>query len=170
MDQINKKSPVCILNSQYARKGKYGWPGSKDECLQVLENAYLFNEINNLFSVYEFPSGIQTKTKDWSFHHLICSALAFKFHGKFLNFLDWGTIYCFLLNDAISDEILLFLEENTFNDAFSQDLRPALYGALYLLPVNFLLHISEKSIKNFLSFLRIDLKTFGFYILFIVKN
>lgn len=154
MTHINKN--VCIKNTSYKKFGRYYWPGTLEDCNTVLEVAFVFPDILTLFDTYDFSEKLCEKTKNWSLGDLTCSALAYKFDGNQLNFVNWRRILSLLLNDEVTNQILFFLQKNVFHEVSNKN--EVLLGAEQILETVVFLQISKNSLVNFLSFLRMDSK------------
>lgn len=99
---------------------------------------------------------------------LICSALAFNLDGGVLNFLDWAKIPLLLLNNSITDEVLVFLQKNEFYE--SSNKKELLFGIDYSLKTRIFVGCDENSLLNFFSFLKFNPVVSGKLILSTYKS
>lgn len=106
---------------------------------------------------YEFSETLLQKTKTWDLGNLVCSALAYRFDRKILNFLEWGEIAALLLNDVISRKLFVFLRKNKFFEVLNKN--ELIFGTKYMLRRSLFFGVSQNSIMNFLSFLKVDYVT-----------
>lgn len=157
-------------NTLYSKGQPFRWRAGYDEALTTVGLAPEFDEVNNVFEYYSFPSSVTEGMGSWSFKELVLSALCFileriildneKRNNVFLTKYNWKKIATLILNPAISADVLQFIEDVGLKKHSSEEI--IIYGSQKAIEniYNFdKLKVHEVGLRNLLVFLNNDLAT-----------
>ena len=169
MDLSEKnKNYVLPTNLLYSQGNSFRWPGDDLEALDLIELIPYFKDSTALFKLYSFSDFLVFSIANWKIEDLTKSALYFyletiiekrkKKQTTILTQYDWQIISGLIINSAISNDILFFIEELNLKKISPENI--ILFGSR-----NALDNISDfekkvsttNGLKNLLTFLEVDL-------------
>ena len=157
-------------NTLYSKGQPFRWRAGYTEALITVGLAPEFDDANNVFDYYSFPSSVTEEMGSWSFKELVISALCFlleiiildneKRYNVFLTKYNWKKIARLILNSAISADVLQFIEDVGLKKYSSEEI--IISGSQKAIEniYNFdKLKVHEVGLRNLLVFLNNDLAT-----------
>ena len=169
MDLSEKnKNYVLPTNFLYSQGNSFRWPGDDLEALDWIELIPYFKDSTALFKLYSFSDSLVFSIANWKIEDLTKSALYFyletiiekrkKKQTKILTQYDWQLISGLIINSAISNDILFFIEELNLKKISPENI--ILFGSRNALDniSDFERRVSSTNgLKNLLTFLEVDL-------------
>jgi hypothetical protein len=165
INEKNEKNSKLEKSILFGDKGLYSWPGTVNESIFLLRQAPYSQNKKHLIDSEPLSESVENVTQTWSFAIIVNSALYFllkeetneriKNKQNFLNIYDWPLIIPLMLNSSINKEVILFIEE-TYKIPYDFLIEAAHFSIKRLILFNQLI-ISEKSLNDFLIFLKVDI-------------
>jgi len=155
-------------NTPFSKNSVYYWPSDLNDACLTLRDAPYSTSKKEFFDVRPLSTSaeefFENQGEFWSFDIIVKSALYFFLHEKVsrrkkyresnLSQFDWVLIIPILLNSSLNKEIIIFLEDFV---SIPDDFKIiAAHFALQRFSLFNLLVLTEKSLNDFLVFLKID--------------
>ena len=116
-----EKNYILPTNLVYSQGKSFRWPGDDLEGCDLIEIIPYCKDNIDLFQMCSFSDSLMAKIENWKIEELTKSALYFyletridkrkKRQTKILTQYDWQLVSGLIVNSAISNEILFFIEE-----------------------------------------------------------
>lgn len=165
LNEKNEKDYKLEKNILFGEKGRYYWPGTVDEAIFLLRQTPYSPNKKHLIEAEPISDCLENLTQTWSFATFVNSALYFvleedtneriKNKQNFLNIYDWPLIIPLMFNSSINKEVILFIEQN-YKVPYDFLIEAAHFSIKRLFLFD-QLKISEKSLNDFLIFLKVDI-------------
>lgn len=156
-----------LLPSPFDKKGKFFWPGSFQDCSELIKVIPSYQNTTQLFELLDFEPEILEKIKQWSFLEICCSLYYYYFDTLFfkrklrnepLIRVDvWSNAAFFILNSKISLDFSAFINQLGLPTQSSKN--SILDGIIYCLNYTKIdndIIYSKSSFKNLLSLVNIS--------------
>ena len=164
------KIPVVLPSLQFDQKGSHRWPGSRNDCLELLDSLPYYKNIEEFKGLTELDPLILEKMKDWSFLEICCSFYYFYVEtvieqrqregDRPVNVKIWSVATALILNPTISDAFLQFF--NDLNLAKISNFSTILDGLMIELSIRPFIYdegSGDREYKNLLTIIWIDSQT-----------
>ena len=155
--------------SSFEKNGPFAWPGTLEECSDLLQVAHFYPSKDPLIRSVDFSPNVLQKLKGWSFLELSCSLFFFYFQNVInqskqsetfvLNSEIWITASNYILNAKLSSGFTKFIKELGIGKLSKNDvIIPGLIYSLTYARFKKQSLCSKTSLENLLSFVDIGEK------------
>ena len=145
---------LYILDLKFLKNGSRAWPSSKEEAITAIQEGGKYTSLDTFLECRGFLENLIRDVDSWDYSGFICSALADICSDAEIPFYTWSVITELLLNDFITDDILLFLKKNSFyNLARKEDIIKGISFSFRYRKRHF---SSAKSIRNVFDFIEME--------------